>query len=70
MRLLSLIIALVIIGGLVIYNKNSLLPGAHKDPHQTVKEQAQQIIDQAKTATSDLQKNLDEQQKRLQQYNK
>lgn len=70
MRLLSLILALAIIGGLVIYNKNSLLSGTNKNPHQTVKEQAQQIIDRAKTATGDLQKNLAEQQKRLQQYNK
>jgi hypothetical protein len=69
MRLLSLVIALVIISGLVVYNKNSLLPGS-RDSHQTVKEQAKQIIDNAKTATSDLQKQMDEQQKRLEQYNK
>lgn len=69
MRLLSLLIALVIIGGLAVYNKNSLLPGA-KDSHQTVKEQARQIIDKAKSASGDLQKQLDEQQKKLQQYSK
>ena len=69
MRLLSLVIALVIIGGLVAYNKNALLPGS-KNSHQTVKEQAQQIIDRTKSATGDLQKSLDEQEKRLQQYNK
>lgn len=69
MRLLTLLIALVIISGLVVYNKNSLLPGA-KDSHQTVKEQAHQIIDNAKSATGNLQKQLDEQQKQLQQYSK
>lgn len=69
MRLLSLVIALVLVGGLVAYNKNSLLPG-NKDSHKTVKEQAKQIIDKAKSATGDLQKQLDEQQKQLQQYSK
>jgi len=69
MRLLSLLLALVIISGLVIYNKNSLLPG-NKDSHQTVKEQAHQIIDSAKTNASDIQKQMEEQQKRLDQMGK
>ncbi len=69
MRLLSLILALVIISGLVIYNKNTLLPGS-TDSHQTVKEQARQIIDNAKTNASDIQKQMEEQQKRLDQFNK
>lgn len=69
MRLISLVITLAIIGGLLIYNKNSLLPG-QKDSHQTVKEQARHIIDNAKSATGDLQKQLDAQQKQLDQYSK
>lgn len=70
MRLFSLILALVIIGGLVMYNKNSLLPGSKKNMHQTVKEQATQIIDHAKAVTRDMQKSLDAQQKSLQQDSK
>ena len=69
MRLIYLIIALVIISGLLIYNKNSLLP-VDKAPQQTVKQQARQIIDNAKSATSDMQKQLEQQQKRLEQYGK
>lgn len=69
MRLITLVIALVIISGLVIYNKNSLIPG-NTDSHQTVKEQAHQIIDNAKAATSDLQKQMEQQQKHLDQFGK
>ena len=69
MRLISLVISLVIISGLVVYYKNSLTP-MNKDSHQTVKEQARQIIDNAKNATNDIQKQMDEQQKRLEQYSK
>jgi hypothetical protein len=69
MRLLSLVIALVIISGLVVYNKNSLLPG-NKDSHQTVKEQAHQIIDSAKNSANDIQKQMEKQQKRLDQFSK
>ena len=69
MRLISLVLALVIISGLVIYNKNSLIPG-NKNVHQTAKEQARQIIDSAKTTTSDLQKQMEQQQKRLDQFSK
>jgi len=67
MRLISLVLALVIVAGLVIYNKNTLLPG-NKDSHQTVKQQARQIIDNAKDATSDLQKQMQQEQKRIQQH--
>lgn len=69
MRLLSLIIALVIISGLLIYNRNSLFPTS-KDSHQTVKEQAHQIIDNAKASASDIQVQMEQQQKRLEQLNK
>jgi len=69
MRLLSLVIALVIISGLVVYNKNSLLPGS-KDSHQTVKEQAHQIINDAKSSANDIQKKMEQQQKRLDQLDK
>jgi parvulin-like peptidyl-prolyl isomerase len=69
MRLISLVITLVIISGLVVYYKNSLLP-TDKAPQQTVKEQARQIIDNAKNATTDMQKQMEEEQKRLDQYSK
>lgn len=69
MRLISLVLALAILSGLVIYYKNSLIP-ADKAPQQTVKEQARQIIDNAKNATNDLQKEMEAQQKRLEQYSK
>ena len=69
MRLVTLVMALIIISGLIVYYKNSLIP-VDKAPQQTVKEQARQIIDNAKTATSDLQKQLEQQQKRLEQYSK
>lgn len=69
MRLLSLLIALVIVSGLVIYNKNSLLPGNH-DSNQTVKEQAHQILDSAKNSAQNLQKSMDQEQKRLDQSDK
>jgi len=65
--MISLVLALVIVAGLVIYNKNTLLPGS-KDSHQTVKQQARQIIDNAKDATSDLQKQMQQEQKRIQQH--
>jgi len=66
MRLISLILALAMIGGLVIYNKNSLLPG-DKSGDKTVKQQARQIIDTAKQTGTDLQKQMEEQQKRIEQ---
>lgn len=66
MRLISLILALVIISGLVIYNKNALLPG-QKDSHKTVKEQAHQIIDSAKNSAQALQEKLNQEQKHLDQ---
>jgi hypothetical protein len=69
MRLVTLVLALVIISALLIYNKNSLFPGT-TDSHQTVKEQAKQIIDNAKSAASELQKQTEQQQKRLEQFSK
>lgn len=69
MRLITLVLALVIISGLLIYNRNSLLP-ANNDSQHTVKEQAKQIIDNAKAAASDLQKQAEDQQKRLEQFSK
>lgn len=69
MRLISLVIALVIVAGLVVYNKNSLLPG-HENSHQTVKQQAQQILDKTRAATNNLQQQLDQQKKQLKQYDK
>ncbi|MBI1423656.1 MAG: hypothetical protein GC149_09355 [Gammaproteobacteria bacterium] len=69
MRLITLLLALVIVAGLVVYNKNALLPGA-TDSKQTVKEQAKQIIDNAKSSASDIQKQMEQEQKRLEQYSK
>ena len=69
MRLITLLLALVIIAGLVIYNKNALLPGS-TDSKQTVKEQAKQIIDNAKSSANDIQKQMEQEQKRLEQYSK
>lgn len=69
MRLLSLVLALVIIAGIVVYYQNSLTPVTPASD-TTVKEQARQIIDNAKTAAGDAQKQLEEQQKRLEEYNK
>lgn len=68
MRLISLVIALVIIGGLVVYNKNALLPGS-ENSHQTVKQQANQILDKTRSATSNLQQQINQQKKELQQNN-
>lgn len=69
MRLISLIIALAIVGALLVYNKNSLLTG-HENSHQTVKQQAQQILDKTKSATSNLEQQIKQQKKEIQQDNK
>lgn len=69
MRLITLVLALVVISALLIYNKNSLFP-ENTDAHQTVKEQAQQIIDNAKSAAGSVQKEAEQQQKRLEQLSK
>lgn len=69
MRLLSLVLALIIISGLILYNKNALFPG-NTDSHQTVKEQARQIIDNAKSSANDIQNQMEQQQKRLEQFSK
>jgi len=69
MRLITLVLALAIIGGLLVYNKNSLLPGGNSG-NQTVKQQANQIIDNAKQSSADLQKQLQAEQKKIQQDGK
>jgi len=66
MRLISLVLALAMIGGLVIYNKNSLLPG-DKSGDKTVKQQATQIIDNAKQTSAELQQQMAAQQKKIEQ---
>lgn len=68
MRLITLVIALAIVSGLVVYNKNTLLPG-NKNSHQTVKEQSRQILDSTKSAVSKYQKQLKQQQNSLDQDN-
>ncbi|MEJ2361051.1 MAG: hypothetical protein P8Z75_06435 [Gammaproteobacteria bacterium] len=68
MRLITLVIALALVGGLVVYNKNTLLPG-NKNSHQTVKEQSRQILDSTKSAVGKYQKQLKQQQKTLGQDN-
>lgn len=69
MRLITLVLALAVISGLVVYNKNSLFP-TKTDNQQTVKQQAKQIIDNAKNATNELSKQMEEEEKRLDQYSK
>lgn len=69
MRLISLVIALVIVGGLAVYNKNALLPG-HENSHQTVKQQANQILDKTRSVTNNLQQQVKQQKKDLDQYTK
>ena len=64
MRLLSLVLALVILGVIITYYKNSLVPAKH-NPDQTVKEQARQIVDEAKKTTEALQQNLEQQNRDL-----
>jgi len=66
MRLLSLLIALFIISGLVIYNKNSLFPGK-PGSSQTVKEQAHQIIDSTNNSALEMQKRMEQEQQGLKQ---
>ena len=66
MRLLSLILTLVIISALIIYYKNAMnIPETTSD--QTVKEQTQQVLDEAKRATEQMQKTLEEQQRRFEE---
>lgn len=62
MRLMSLILALLILGGLVTYYK-STLPTPERTSDETVKEQARQIIDDAKKTTEALQQQLEKQNK-------
>ena len=64
MRLLSLVFALVIISALIVYYKNSMvMPDTNSD--QTVKQQTQQVLDEAKRATEEMQKALEEQNRRF-----
>ena len=69
MRLLSLVLALVILGIIIAYYKNSLVPAEH-NPDQTVKEQARQIVDEAKKTTEALQKNLEQQNRQFEEQQK
>mgnify|MGYP001459933249 CR=1 FL=1 len=69
MRLVSLILALVITGGLIAYYKNSMLP-VENSSGETVREQARQIIDEAKNTTDALSRQLEEQNRRLQDTDK
>ncbi len=64
MRLISLVLTLVIIGGLLVYYKDALL-GPDAPPDQTVREHSTQVIDEAKRATDEMQKQLEQQQKRF-----
>lgn len=64
MRLISLVLALVIIAGLLAYYKDALM-GPKPASEQTVKEQTRQIIDSAKKSTDELQKALQAQQKKM-----
>jgi len=69
MRLISLVLALVIIAGLLVYYKDAML-GAKPQGDQTVVEQSRQIIDSAKQSSEELQKSLQEQQKKMEQMEK
>ncbi len=69
MRLITLVLALVIIVALLVYYKDAML-GANTDPNQTVVEQSRQIIDSAKQSTEDMQKALDAQQKKMEEVEK
>jgi hypothetical protein len=66
MRLIYLLIGLVIVSSLIIYYKNTMItPEATSD--QTVKQQTQQVLDEAKRATEQMQKALEEQQRRYEE---
>ena len=64
MRLLSLVLALVIISGLLIYYKDAII-SSNPNPDQTVKQQSQQIIDSAKESGEELRKALEAQKKQM-----
>lgn len=66
MRLITLVLALVIIAGLLVYYKDAML-GPKTDTNQTVVEQSRQIIDSAKQSSEDMQKALEAQQKKMEQ---
>ncbi|MGD8925351.1 MAG: hypothetical protein PVG20_00790 [Thioalkalispiraceae bacterium] len=66
MRLIYLVISLVLIAGLIVYYKDSMI-STETSSGETVKQQAQQTIDQAKQASKQMQKALEEQQKRYEE---
>lgn len=66
MRLLSLVLALIILGAIIIYDKDSLVPVEH-DPQETVKEQVRQVIDEAQDTAADLQQQLEQQNRRVEE---
>jgi len=66
MRLIYLLIGLVIISGLIVYYKNTVItPEITTD--QTVQQQTQQILDETRRATEEMQKALEEQQRRYEE---
>jgi len=66
MRLLSLVFALVIISGLIFYYKSSMVVPENRSD-QTVKQQTQQVLDEAKRATAEMQRALEEQNRRFEE---
>lgn len=64
MRLISLVLALVIIAGLLVFYKDALF-GPESNPDQTVQEQTQEVLEETRRATEAMQKQLDEQKKRF-----
>ena len=66
MRLISLVLALVIISALLIFYKDSMFePKTTSD--QTVRQKTQQVLDEAKRATAEMQKAIEEQNRRFEE---
>ena len=66
MRLIYLVIGLVIIAGLIVYYKNTMIT-PQTNSGQTVQQQTKQVIDQAKQVSTQMQKSLEEQEKRVEE---
>lgn len=66
MRLLSLVFALVIISALIVYYKSSMVVPENTSD-QTVKQQTQEVLDEAKRATAEMQRALEEQNRRFEE---
>ena len=69
MRLISLVLALAILAGIIVVYKDSLFSSKPKTD-QTVKQQTQQMLDEAHKATDEMRKALEEQNRRMQEMNK